>query len=540
MATFRWGSNPSSGNGASAFAFTVTSVGVSIAAAAGAATLAFLASGVGDSVSASPSAGTSSLSFSAIGASAALASAVGASNLAFSAIGFSGGIVIPTVILNGVSDYRAFTTAPSGATTTLSGVHGCTWQSDGSAMTILEISNGTGVVLSLRRTATNTIELKGFQSDAATSVFSNVTSAIPASTGRVLIEWDCSGTTAHLYVITVADGTLVTGTNTPGTAGSLDITGTWYFGRTAAGTEYEDAVVNYDAVSTDYPDLSNSDHREEFYDSTAHELRDPGIDGSNPFTGVPLVSFQHNAANFLFNAGSGGTPIGSNSGDATLLGAWAANYVPASILTAAYIGGHEDDTDATAFTWTAAGIGTASADRFILVRACVEMSTASAVNTDFTLTIGGNAATRAKDRMHAGGTGGGQGTYTGYWILKVTSGTTADVVLDCNGKTAQHIHLALYTIKGNASLSTTPYSSASADSGAMSFDVPTGGVAFVGGIAAPFSTVALSDATGWTTDSAAHMEFAGYQFAAHYSTVGTGHSVTLTNVNTEVVAVFGG
>ena len=256
--------------------------------------------------------------------------ALTASSAQLTALATEMGSQIQAVIRNGVSDYDEFTTAPTGAasTTTIGGAHAREFQSDGSAMTIAEIQNGTGIVLSLRRTATNTIELKGFQSDASTSVFSNTTAAIPASTGPLLILWDASGTTAHLYVITLSDGTTVTGTNTPGSAGAIDITGVWSFGRSADGSdEYEDAIVYYDQITDEYPDFSGSDAKEEFYDSTNHGLRNPGTDGSNSWAAQPLVCLQNPSASHNVNSGSGGnTDAGSNSGDDTSIGTWEADY----------------------------------------------------------------------------------------------------------------------------------------------------------------------------------------------------------------------
>lgn len=313
---------------------------------------------------------------------------------------FIGGISIPATVLNGVSNYRAFTTAPTGAAagSAWTVVWAGTFQSDGSAMTLREIRNGTGVVMSLRRTATNTIEFKGWQSDASTAVFSNVTSAVPASTGRVIILASCSGTTSYLEVVKVSDGTRQTGTNTPGTAGNIDATGVWYYGRTQGGSEYLDAIVNYEADAAEAIDFSQSGSREEFYDSSNNEIRDPGSDGSNPFSAQPLVSFQGVASDFLTNAGSGGdADEGSNSGNTTSPGEWAADYSPVTLAFAVTATPAADTTITDTYTFSSQSIGAAATGRVIYV--AVNLADNGSQTPTVTLTCNGDSMTKIVDAL---------------------------------------------------------------------------------------------------------------------------------------------
>lgn len=233
---------------------------------------------------------------------------------------------ISAVVYDGVGDYLKHTGGPTGAADGTTGtiVVAGTFNSDGSAMSLRRVINGNGTVLSLRRTATNTIEFKGWQSDATTAVFSNVSAAVAASLGFLIIIATCNGTSSTLDIIHAA-GT-ISGTNTPGTAGNIDWTADWWYGQDGASGEFLDMDV---AMLWD--DLTVVSTTEQFWDSTNDTLRDPGSDGSNPLDGdhAPLVCHVNPASSHTVNRGSGGdADVGTTFEDGTSPGAYSPDYVP--------------------------------------------------------------------------------------------------------------------------------------------------------------------------------------------------------------------
>lgn len=81
-----------------------------------------------------------------------------------------------------------------------------------------------------------------------------------------------------------------------------------------------------------------------------------------------------------------------------------------------------DSTNASSYTFTAQAIGTAAADRYVIVGAAGS-NTASEPSS---VTVGGVSATKAV------GTAGGNHS-AGLWVALVTSGSTADIVVTWPG-----------------------------------------------------------------------------------------------------------
>ena len=257
---------------------------------------------------------------------------------------------IPAVIYDGVQGHLKHTGGPAGAADgpALTVVWAGTFNSDGSAMSLFRVINGNGTVLSLRRTSTNAIEFKGWQSDASTAVFSNLSSAVAASLGFLIILASCTGTAAHLKIIHAA-GT-ITGSNTPGSAGNLDLTANWWFGQDGSAGEFFDADTAMWWADDSFIDFSDSDSVEQFWDTTADLLRDPGNDGSNPVDGTfsPLVCHQASAASHVLNSGTGGdADTAGTFADGTSPGTYAGDFTPAALtlpLVAFYPAGSGTNT----------------------------------------------------------------------------------------------------------------------------------------------------------------------------------------------------
>jgi hypothetical protein len=217
--------------------------------------------------------------------------------------------------------------------------------------------------------------------------------------------------------------------------------------------------------------------------------------------------------------------------------AFADNFGETITLTRTRIGSNASSTDATSYTFTAQGIGTAAADRFVLLAVGSEASTGGMATTDVTVTANAGAMTRVKD-IKAGSGGSGQGAYAGLWILKITTGTTADFVVDFGAFTQQHIGIEVYTITGNASLNTTPFDSDTTSAGSAVIDIPVGGVAIGVGVAVVSNVIAWS--AGLTLDHGQALELtAAYVSAASSNTPGLAQTVTITNCNAAAIASFG-
>lgn len=74
-------------------------------------------------------------------------------------------------------------------------------------------------------------------------------------------------------------------------------------------------------------DFSVANNREEFWDTTADRLRDPGSNGSNPSGAQPLVCHVEASDGHTTNRGSGGNAdAGSNSGNGISPGAFADDF----------------------------------------------------------------------------------------------------------------------------------------------------------------------------------------------------------------------
>lgn len=276
-------------------------------------------------------------------------------------VGDASGNAIPAVVYDGVQGYMLHTGGPAGAAdgAALTVVWAGTFNSDGSAMTLLDIPGS--VPVKLTRNADNTISFAG---GAAGAVFENVTAAVAASLGFLIVLASCDGAASVMKVVHAA-GT-ITGTNTPGAAASLDLTTDWFLGSDGGSAEFLDADTALWWIDGQHIDFADADSIEQFWDTTGDTLRDPGADGSNPLDGAfsPLVCHKSSAAGHATNAGPGG--------DADEAGIFADGASPgtyAEDIAAATVGAVEFTTPtASAFAWGNPGTsGGADSDKVTLV-----------------------------------------------------------------------------------------------------------------------------------------------------------------------------
>lgn len=115
-----------------------------------------------------------------------------------------------------------------------------------------------------------------------------------------------------------------------------------------------------------------------------------------------------------------------------------------SVVTSAYVGGTNNGTSGTSFTFTNHAIGTADANRKVVV---VAYPNGSSVTDISGITIGGNAANQ--DVKLTSISNGPIGIYS----LAVAAGTTATIVVNTTG-TAARCRIEVYTVTGNIAIPT--------------------------------------------------------------------------------------
>lgn len=127
---------------------------------------------------------------------------------------------------------------------------------------------------------------------------------------------------------------------------------------------------------------------------------------------------------------------------ASLLALLMAGGASGNTATAAYVGGTNVTISGTSFTFTNHAIGTANANRKVVVAAYPNGSSVTDISG---VTIGGNAA--AQDVKLTSISNGPIGIYS----LAVASGTTATIVVSTTG-TATRCRIEVYTVTGSASI----------------------------------------------------------------------------------------
>jgi hypothetical protein len=163
-------------------------------------------------------------------------------------------------------------------------------------------------------------------------------------------------------------------------------------------------------------------------------------------------------------------------------------------LTSSYIGGSTDLTNASSYTFSSEGIGTASADRIVIVEAMGEISDSSLVESDITATLddggGADPMSIAGRMVRIVGGGGAGGVYSAFFYLNVTTGTTADIVVSFNSKTMHNCSVRVWNSTGSATVAVTDTLDVNGTSGSIT--VNTGGFLVASNINQSFTSFTWS------------------------------------------------
>lgn len=177
---------------------------------------------------------------------------------------------------------------------------------------------------------------------------------------------------------------------------------------------------------------------------------------------------------------------------------------------AAYVTSLANAGSATSYTFTAAPIGAASADRLVVVVVHTNNGNTTSV------TIGGASATQNVVENNGD-------ECVGIYSLLVTSGTTADIVVSTSS--ALCCAIDIYTIKGYGSAtpaSTNHASNLTAGTTALSTtaNMPAHAVAIVGSTCNGASSTTVTYANGETKDVDQNYGSSEYESSAHYTASG--------------------
>lgn len=144
----------------------------------------------------------------------------------------------------------------------------------------------------------------------------------------------------------------------------------------------------------------------------------------------------------------------------------------AKMAAVAYASANGEETGTNPKTWTAAGIGTAAANRYIVVGVFNRSAGAVTVSS---VTVGGTACTQL---VTLDGDSGANTSRADLWITNsaITSGTTADIVITFSGTPARHGYVA-WAVTSIGSTTASATSSSSADPSTTTINISAGGVA---------------------------------------------------------------
>ena len=198
--------------------------------------------------------------------------------------------------------------------------------------------------------------------------------------------------------------------------------------------------------------------------------------------------------------------------------------VASAAATVTFTDSSVDATDATTYTFSTQSIGTASADRKVVVAADTAGGAASADGIS-SMTIAGESATQVIATIAPLG----DETQVELWQADVPTGTTADIVVTWNGAHGR-CGISVWGVTGALSAATDTLednSSTTAETGTI--DVPAGGVL----IAAVVHTATGTKTHAWTGPTEAYDEEVetnvGHGGAsAAYAAAQTGLTVTAT------------
>jgi hypothetical protein len=179
--------------------------------------------------------------------------------------------------------------------------------------------------------------------------------------------------------------------------------------------------------------------------------------------------------------------------------------------TRTWIAATADTTDQTTYTFTGASIGTASADRIVVV-AILAREGGGTNRTLSSASIAGVSATIISNS-------GNVPTHADIVIAPVPTGTTGDIVITFSAGMSRCV-IGVWSTTGMVSAATSADSSATSDPLSAVVDVPAAGVAFGAAYDNGLTTVTW---TNLTEDYDAQHESRTFSFAsAEFATIQTG------------------
>lgn len=169
------------------------------------------------------------------------------------------------------------------------------------------------------------------------------------------------------------------------------------------------------------------------------------------------------------------------------------SFVPVRQARIAFAGVTTDTSDAASYTFTDHAIGTASADRVVLV---VIRAFDSVTYTFGTVTIGGNNATSLVDILHD--VTSNRFSRVAIHALLVPTGTTATIVVPLATGAADRCSVSVHALTGTGGAVTAFDTVTDTATGTLSglLDIPAGGAAIAGASFA--DTTAFSEGATWT------------------------------------------
>lgn len=175
-------------------------------------------------------------------------------------------------------------------------------------------------------------------------------------------------------------------------------------------------------------------------------------------------------------------------------------------VAVSYVGTTADTSDSSTYTFTSHAIGTATADRVVLVAVGVRSATAGVSISS--MTIGGVSATELAEAST------GSNVSVAVYGLLVTSGTTATIVVTPSAS-CQRCQIAVYEMTGTGGSTTTSATATDITSPtSTTITIPVNGAAVAGAFGQSASAVGTATWAGLTKDADEDLENTNNRFTS--------------------------
>ena len=299
-----------------------------------------------------------------------------------------------------------------------------------------------------------------------------------------MASWNTTSDTQHLYI----DGVDQLSVNNSAT-GTIDYTQTDYaVGARTSGTNKINSDLAEFYFTNEYLDLSQASNRLKFLTATGAPAS-LGSDGSTPTGTAAVVYLSGATSTWHTNDGTGGgfTENGALTDGSTIQGVYGRNsfYLDASAsdhlgrdavtkdnadATVTYIGSNNDTSNATTYTFSSEPIGTAAANRKVVV---ITTTSGSPTQGFSSVTINGSSMTKLLQVNNTDNE-----VSLGIFELEYSSGTTADIVVTASRST-NRMGIDVYNINGAGSYFdsvTASFAAGGTNPSVLTHAVPEGGV----------------------------------------------------------------